>query len=406
MDYNRIGIKEYMDIQDNNAITTDSGRYLFATEYVEPDSGIYDILSRYTEPDSLNYEAFKNGEESVIFIDKNTAGGYDKTIVAGSDIGIMCYKSYTAGISTSPDKAVSYPNSYYKAVYQYISDNNADVSSQNNSSSIKEISDNIELIQSEIYEKLKAGTDEQNSVSDEIYFDEFYTYIKENDIQKQSGTQDDDRALKYNYYQEDVPAAVTKAAAVIYVDDDIKEQLKEYIPEFGVYTMLASDELGSKAVSAQNELLKDYLIVDELPDDITLAMKYNQINVRYGLNSVYNGTVNAVASYLRQAGFIYNSYSEEKDIVKGKTVEALILYGFTLVVSLTVYMVVLVIVLRNRMAEYKERMCILRSTGADREVIYRLYMYGCIRELLWCIILMPVMLLIDNICMRRGIRGI
>lgn len=83
----------------------------------------------------------------------------------------------------------------------------------------------------------------------------------------------------------------------------MKESLKEYIPEFGLYTMIVSDETGKKAVDTQNEWLKEYLTADKLPDELTLSMKYNQVNIRYSLNSVYNGTANTVASYLGQAGF-------------------------------------------------------------------------------------------------------
>ena len=72
--------------------------------------------------------------------------------------------------------------------------------------------------------------------------------------------------------------------------------------------MLASDELGKKALDTQNNILKDYLMLDELPEEINLSMKYNQINVSYGLDSIYNGTANAVGSYLGQAGYAYNRY--------------------------------------------------------------------------------------------------
>ena len=59
--------------------------------------------------------------------------------------------------------------------------------------------------------------------------------------------------------------------------------------------MLASDELGKKALDTQNNILKDYLMLDELPEEINLSMKYNQINITYGLDSIYNGTANAVS---------------------------------------------------------------------------------------------------------------
>lgn len=111
--------------------------------------------------------------------------------------------------------------------------------------------------------------------------------------------------------------------------------------------MLASDELGKKALDTQNNILKDYLMLDELPEEINLSMKYNQINITYGLDSIYNGTANAVASYLGQAGYAYNSYSHDKDLIKSNTIEAYILYGFTGITAFLVYMIVSLIILKT-----------------------------------------------------------
>ena len=112
--------------------------------------------------------------------------------------------------------------------------------------------------------------------------------------------------------------------------------------------MLASDELGKKALDTQNNILKDYLMLDELPEEINLSMKYNQINITYGLDSIYNGTANVVASYLGQAGYAYNSYSHDKDLIKSNTIEAYILYGFTGITAFLVYMIVSLIILKKQ----------------------------------------------------------
>ena len=46
--------------------------------------------------------------------------------------------------------------------------------------------------------------------------------------------------------------------------DEIKERLKEYIPEYAKYTMVASNKLGQRAVDRQNELLRNLLGMEEL----------------------------------------------------------------------------------------------------------------------------------------------
>ena len=206
----------------------------------------------------------------------------------------------------------------------------------------------------------------------------------------------------YYYYIDYEPAATTKAAYVIQLDDDMKEMLKEYVPEFGQYTMIASLNLANKAMDTQNEIIKNYFQLDELPDEIKLKPVYNQIKLRYSMNSLYSGTVNTVNSYMQQAGIGYNSYSEEKDEVKSKTLEAIIFYTFTGVMAACVYIIIAVLVLNSRILRHKETMQILLNSGADRSIIFHIYMKWCVRESVYCIILMPVILIVDAMIIRKA----
>lgn len=420
MDYNKMGIPYYVDIDDNKNIhskNSDSNnasysseqinpKYLFATEYVEADSRVYDVLADITGKDEIDIQAFKDGRQVVIFLDKNPEGVYDDTITKGTDIGLMCYKAYPENYSYI-DK--DYASSYYMAIYSYMHDKGI-------------VTDDFNKINSEYFhsliadneqDKLKQLTElfEKNNVK---FLDDFYTYWADKGeeqfyqyVDSYLDTNIADEKLKvYDYSSDYVPAAAAEVAKVIYVDDEVKDKLKEYIPEFGQYTMLASDELGKKALDTQNNILKDYLMLDELPEEINLSMKYNQINVSYGLDSIYNGTANAVASYLGQAGYAYNSYSHDKDLIKSNTIEAYILYGFTGITAFLVYMIVSLIILKNRLLQYQGRINILRNTGADKDVIFSIYMKQSIREMLWCIMLMPLMLILGIICIKRYIRNL
>lgn len=430
MDYNKMGIPYYVDIDDNknihskninskniNSKNSDSNnasysseqinpKYLFATEYVEADSRVYDVLADITGKDEIDIQAFKDGRQVVIFLDKNPEGVYDDTITKGTDIGLMCYKAYPENYGYI-DK--DYASSYYMAIYSYMHDKGI-------------VTDDFNKINSEYFhsliadneqDKLKQLTElfEKNNVK---FLDDFYTYWADKGeeqfyqyVDSYLDTNIADEKLKvYDYSSDYVPAAAAEVAKVIYVDDEVKDKLKEYIPEFGQYTMLASDELGKKALDTQNNILKDYLMLDELPEEINLSMKYNQINVSYGLDSIYNGTANAVASYLGQAGYAYNSYSHDKDLIKSNTIEAYILYGFTGITAFLVYMIVSLIILKNRLLQYQGRINILRNTGADKDVIFSIYMKQSIREMLWCIMLMPLMLILGIICIKRYIRNL
>lgn len=396
IDYNKVGIPYYEDYGFNMGRNLEVDgkkyeKYLFATEYVTSDSKIYDILCDYVDTDSFDYEEFRRGEAAIIFIDKNPEGEYDDTLIEGKQVGLMCYPIGDNAIDVEDS------NSYDKAIYNYMVDNGILVDDSINVEYFNDIDET--QMEAKINTRLENLENLYGVEVREVYEKNLEslreTIIFQNSLDKQQD---------YKYYLDYVPAATTKVASVIYVDDNIKHRLKEYIPEFGLYTMLAADELGRKAVDTQNELLKRYLMLDELPKELTLDMKYNQVNIKYGLDSVYNGTVNAVTSYLRQAGFSYNSYSEEKDLIKNKTVEALILYSFTAVVAALVYIVVLILVLKKRIEVYQERMRILRNTGADKNTIFRIYMCECIREALWCIILMPFMLILEVLIVKKAVR--
>lgn len=425
MDYNKMGIPYYVDIDDNknsnskniNSKNSDSNnasysseqinpKYLFATEYVEADSRVYDVLADITGKDEIDIQAFKDGRQVVIFLDKNPEGVYDDTITKGTDIGLMCYKAYPENYGYI-DK--DYASSYYMAIYSYMHDKGIvtdDFNKINSEYFHSLISDNKQ-------DKLKQMTElfEKNNVK---FLDDFFAYWADKGEEQFYQYVDsyldiniaDEKLRVYDYSSDYVPAAAAEVAKVIYVDDEVKDKLKEYIPEFGQYTMLASDELGKKALDTQNNILKDYLMLDELPEEINLSMKYNQINVSYGLDSIYNGTANAVASYLGQAGYAYNSYSHDKDLIKSNTIEAYILYGFTGITAFLVYMIVSLIILKNRFFQFSDRIKILRNTGASKDIIFDMYMKQSIREMLWCIMLMPLMIILDIICIKRYIRNL
>lgn len=425
MDYNKMGIPYYVDIDDNkninskniNSKNSDSNnasysseqinpKYLFATEYVEADSRVYDVLADITGKDEIDIQAFKDGRQVVIFLDKNPEGVYDDTITKGTDIGLMCYKAYPENYGYI-DK--DYASSYYMAIYSYMHDKGIvtdDFNKINSEYFHSLISDNKQ-------DKLKQMTElfEKNNVK---FLDDFYAYWADKGEEQFYQYVDsyldiniaDEKLRVYDYSSDYVPAAAAEVAKVIYVDDEVKDKLKEYIPEFGQYTMLASDELGKKALDTQNNILKDYLMLDELPEEINLSMKYNQINVSYGLDSIYNGTANAVASYLGQAGYAYNSYSHDKDLIKSNTIEAYILYGFTGITAFLVYMIVSLIILKNRFFQFSDRIKILRNTGASKDIIFDMYMKQSILEMLWCIMLMPLMIILDIICIKRYIRNL
>ena len=71
--------------------------------------------------------------------------------------------------------------------------------------------------------------------------------------------------------------------------------------------MIASTKLLQRELDNQNQVLKDYFQMDVLPDELSLDMSYNQIRLRYSMNSLYSGTV-------KYGEFIY-AFRQDGDII-------------------------------------------------------------------------------------------
>jgi hypothetical protein len=125
--------------------------------------------------------------------------------------------------------------------------------------------------------------------------------------------------------------------------------------------------------------------------------------VTYGLGSTFVSTNNIVTAFLKQAGFECKSYSEQKDQLKEKTVEAILLYGFSGLASLVIYILISLVILMNRLEKNRASLDILAKTGASRSVRVKICMIECLRESLWCIVVFPLSVLIDYLTVKSRV---
>ena len=143
-----------------------------------------------------------------------------------------------------------------------------------------------------------------------------------------------------------------------------------------------------------------------LADYVTLKLRPNQFNIRYNLKSSFAATDNVVRSYLKTAGFDTISYSEEKNLLRQRTIESLMSYGVTAFAAIIIYMIVSMIIVKNRLEKYRSRLKLLSDTGAEKEQLVKICMYECIRESLWFIVLMPLELLICLVIVKKFVNRI
>ena len=76
-------------------------------------------------------------------------------------------------------------------------------------------------------------------------------------------------------------------------------------------------------------------------------------------------------------------------------------YGLTAFAAIIIYMIVSMIIVKNRLEKYRSRLKLLSDTGAEKEQLVKICIYECIRESLWFIVLMPLELLICWCMIRR-----
>lgn len=402
--------------------STENRKYMFAGEYVDIDKEIFNILNECAGG-KLDYNALKEGTQSVVFLDADNNGEYDDTMKDGVTLNLNNYymgNPFYNIKSFYMDKYTVACNKFFtdliseyrytidsKDMYEYISDN----------ISREQI---IETIDEYLRHTYDDPTDYYNMYLNTDDFDQdYYEYrkasydlymaYKRGEVSKEElfenlsckGELLGSWYSKYTYYSLLEPAASTNVAKVIILTDEIRDKLKYYVPEFGQYTIIGSTQLLQKALDNQNNVMKKYLFLDELPDYVTLKLRPNQFNIRYNLKSSFAATDNVVRSYLKTAGFDTISYSEEKNLLRQRTIESLMSYGLTAFAAIIIYLVVSMIIVKNRLEKYRSRMKLLSDTGAEKEQLVKICMYECIRESLWFIVLMPLELLLCLVMVRR-----
>lgn len=409
-------------------------KYLYASEYVEPDSSIYDIICKYAGGDAPDYEKWAAGELSVVFKDTNIRGQYDDTLQPGMTLNLYGYADNMRNDQFVYHQWDGSESEYSDALIRYYMDNvwekyvnvkddpdTADVIANHKTWSwnraYKYVSNKLSLDRleelnlisrtclsgSNVESQTKTTQETRERYDEGVISEEAYRGF----LGKYVNTELERR---YRYKTRYTPAADTNVAAVIYITDENRDEInaafKEYIPEFGQFTMISTTALLQEALSNQNENIKQYFLLNELPDELTLKLKYNQVNIRYGINSALVSTGNIVSAYLGQSGFSYKSYSEEKDLLKQKTIETMMLYGISLLAAVFVVIAVSVLIVKNRCEKYENRLRIIKRTGAKDTVLIRICMLECVREAIWCPFVAIIVILLDWITITLHIRDV
>lgn len=364
-DYHKMGIDKIIAAQRASSIAktmkdpTYGSRYVFATEYVNPTKKIYDIASKYIDKSNINYDDFASGKQVIVFIQDNCEGDYDDTLKAGDTLYYNYYnvpfgQCNKAGYITSSN-----------AVYPY------DIPFFNKYNNSGKIDLQVEL------------KDEDNP---------------------------DTASTTYSFTQTDLEVetmfgacVAPKVAAVIKVTDEVKEDFNGIMPDYGYYTALASTELAKQEVDNQKDLMLR-ITGEELTDGIDFKLQYNQIKIDYDLSSTFSATNNKVALYLKSNNITYKSNVDSKNVYRTQLVNNILQYGITIMAVIIIQLLIMAIIIRNRIESRRGKFILFRKMGMTRGKLLGICMREALRESLWCIVTLPLMLILEVLIYSSNIR--
>lgn len=332
--YNKQHIDDYGD------------RYMFSTEYTEPTKELYSKLEKYIDKEYVDYEAFKEGKQVVLFLRNLPEGGYDDTINAGDT---LYYNYYRVDENTYDDKSNIIDPSYF-LIFPYDKAYNRYLLDYNNT---HDFNPDYKLM-----EKLKADYD---------------------------------------------ACVAPQVAAVVRVTDEVMEDFNGIIPTFGYYTAIASTNMAQQAVDRQKDIM-ERLIGEELSGDMDFELCYNQISIKYDLASTFSATNNKIGVYFKNNDISYSSNVDIKNTYRTQLINSILQYGITIIAMIVMQLLIMAIVIRNRINRRKEKMKLLHSLGMRRGKIVSVCMLEALRESVWCVITMPLLLLMELLMFTEFVR--
>ena len=332
--YNKQHIDDYGD------------RYMFSTEYTESTKELYSKLEKYIDKEYVDYEAFKEGKQVVLFLRNLPEGGYDDTINAGDT---LYYNYYRVDENTYDDKSNIIDPSYF-LIFPYDKAYNRYLLDYNNT---HDFNPDYKLM-----EKLEADYD---------------------------------------------ACVAPQVAAVVRVTDEVMEDFNGIIPTFGYYTAIASTNMAQQAVDRQKDIM-ERLIGEELSGDMDFELCYNQISIKYDLASTFSATNNKIGVYFNNNDISYSSNVDIKNTYRTQLINSILQYGITIIAMIVMQLLIMAIVIRNRINRRKEKIKLLHSLGMRRGKIVSVCMLEALRESVWCVITMPLLLLMELLMFTGFVR--
>ena len=318
-------------------VVTENTRYLYATEYLDPTKELYDRMSKYIEPKYRDYEAFCNGEQILVLLRKNANNTYDKSIKVGMDIRFPYYDVRLE------KRTVDYG-----------------------------IHDDIRKVLNDVIAYYPKPGEENK-------------YMYYNGLSQ------------VNYFG---TASKAKVVGIVYIDETNEGELSDLLSQNAYYNAIASKGLANKLTDAQNQLIKDIMdneYVKAYKDEYKLSVKNNYFRVKFKDEAIFLATDNIIKGYCTTDEIMVENYFEKNNMYREQYFTSMLQNIVTIVLAIGVATVVMSLLTANRFRNRKKRFTNLYNIGMSKKQIKQLCMIEAIRENLWCLITLPIVLLIQYI---------
>ena len=112
---------------------------------------------------------------------------------------------------------------------------------------------------------------------------------------------------------------------------------------------------------------------DEMTGDLDFSLHYTQLSVQYDLSSAFSATNNKLSVYFENNDLAYGSNVDAKNIYRTQLINNILQYGITIAAAVVIQLLIMV------------RICMLEA----------------LRESVWCIFTMPLILIMELLMYTR-----
>lgn len=397
MDYKKLGVERlYQFVAPDEGKKKDYGsRYVFATDYVEPSKELYKRLSKYIDAKYIDYDAFADGSQVIVILKEQANGEYDDTLNAGdrinyhyADMPRVGDRDYGSVRGSSKEGLVTYLP-YYKECYRL----------------------RYKLEYDNWYSKSPFSsyyTEDGSKFFEDNDFSRYITQISVSDMSMLNNEELVDFLKKtygknYDYFYN--ASAQPQVAAVIRYSDEFAQEFSDILVDYGYYTSIASLKLADRLIDSQNEFMAEYYET-ELPEEAKMSLEYNQMSVTYDLSSMFSSTHNVLQALYNSENMIYMSNNEQKVVYREKCINTILQYGITMLAAVVINVCICAIFLKNRLEQRKNKYKLFYQLGMTKTQIFKMNMLEILRESMWCIITLPIQMIMAAIIIGSTVKKI